>query len=146
MLNGDVLGYDKAFLQSNMDEIIEFTELGKYIDLPIKNYSSGMLAKLGFSIATVVEPDILIIDEILSVGDITFKKKSRDKLRSLIDSGTTLILVSHSIPQIRELCDKAIWIDNGKVREIGEVNKVCNNYLKSAETATNEQLANIQFR
>ena len=146
MLNGAVLGYEKDFLESKMDEIIEFTELGDYIDLPIKNYSSGMLAKLGFAIATVVEPDILIIDEILSVGDITFKKKSRDKMRSLIDSGTTLILVSHSIPQIRELCDKAIWIDNGKVREIGEVNKVCEHYIKSAEKASNEQLANIKFR
>ena len=146
ILNGAVLGYDKAFLESKMDEIIEFTELGEYIDLPIKNYSSGMLAKLGFAIATIVEPDILIIDEILSVGDITFKKKSRDKLRSLIDTGTTLLLVSHSIPQIRELCDKAIWIENGKVMEIGEVNKVCDNYIKNAEKASNEQLANIQFR
>ena len=146
ILNGAVLGYDKAFLESKMDEIIEFTELGEYIDLPIKNYSSGMLAKLGFSIATIVEPDILIIDEILGVGDINFQKKSRDKLRSLIDTGTTLLLVSHSIPQIRELCDKAIWIENGKVREIGEVNKVCDNYIKSAEKASNEQLANIQFR
>ena len=146
MLNGAVLGYEKEFLESKIDEIIEFSELGKYIDLPIKNYSSGMLAKLGFSIATMVEPDILIIDEILAVGDINFHKKSTDKMKSLMDSGCTLIFVSHSIPQVRELCDKAIWLENGKVKEIGEVNKVCENYIKYSETATNEQLANIQFR
>lgn len=145
ILNGAVLGYDKEFLESKMDEIIEFSELGEYIDIPIKNYSSGMLAKLGFSIATAVNPDILIIDEVLGVGDVNFAKKSRDKMRSLMDGGTTVLLVSHSIPQIRELCDKAIWLDKGSVREIGEVNKVCDDYLKDAEKASNEQLANIQL-
>ena len=145
ILNGAVLGYSKEFLQSKIDEIIEFSELGKFIDIPIKNYSSGMLAKLGFSIATAVEPDILIIDEILGVGDVTFKKKSGDKIKSLMDGGTTVLFVSHSIAQVRELCDKAIWIDNGNLREIGEVNKVCDNYLKDSENASNEQLANIQF-
>ena len=146
ILNGAVLGYEKEFLESKMDEIIEFSELGEFIDIPIKNYSKGMLAKLGFSIATAVNPDILIIDEILGVGDVNFQKKSADKMKSLMDGGTTVLLVSHSIPQIRELCDKALWIDNGKLREIGEVNKVCNHYLKDAEKASNEQLANIQFR
>ncbi|WP_296893656.1 ABC transporter ATP-binding protein [uncultured Methanobrevibacter sp.] len=146
ILNGAVLGYEKEFLESKMDEIIEFSELGEFIDIPIKNYSKGMLAKLGFSIATAVNPDILIIDEILGVGDVNFQKKSADKMKSLMDGGTTVLLVSHSIPQIRELCDKAVWIDNGKLREIGEVNKVCNHYLKDAEKASNEQLANIQFR
>lgn len=145
-LNGAVLGYDKDFLESKVDEIIEFSELGEFIDIPIKNYSSGMLAKLGFSIATAVEPDILIIDEILGVGDVNFSKKSRDKMKSLMDGGTTVLLVSHSIPQIREICDKAIWIDNGNLREIGEVNKVCDHYLKDAEKASKEQLENIQFR
>lgn len=146
ILNGAVLGYDKEYLESKVDEIIEFSELGEYIDIPIKNYSKGMLAKLGFSIATAVNPDILIIDEILGVGDVNFQKKSADKIRSLMDGGTTVLLVSHSIPQIRELCDKAIWIDNGKIKGIGEVNKICDNYLKDAEKASNEQLANIQFR
>ena len=146
ILNGAVLGYDKEYLESKVDEIIEFSELGEYIDIPIKNYSNGMLAKLGFSIATAVNPDILIIDEILGVGDVYFRKKSGDKIKSLMDGGTTVLLVSHSIPQIREFCDKAIWIDNGKLREIGEVNKVCNHYLKDAEKASKEQLANIQFR
>lgn len=145
-LNGAVLGYEKKYLESKLDEIIEFSELGDFIDIPIKNYSAGMLAKLGFSIATSVNPDILIIDEILGVGDVNFQKKSADKIRSLMDGGTTVILVSHSIPQIRELCDKAIWIDGGKLREIGEVNKVCDHYLNDAEKATNEQLANIEFR
>ena len=146
VLNGAVLGYEKEFLESKMDEIIEFSELGEFIDIPIKNYSSGMIAKLAFSIATAVEPDILIIDEILGVGDVNFKKKSGDKIRHLMDGGTTVLLVSHSIPQIRELCDKAIWIDHGKLKEMGEVNKVCDHYLKDAEKASNEQLANIQFR
>ena len=145
-LNGAVLGYDKEFLESKVDEIIEFSELGEFIDIPIKNYSSGMLSKLGFSIATAVEPDILIIDEVLGVGDVNFKKKSSDKMKSLMDGGTTVLLVSHSIPQIRELCDKAIWIDHGNLKEMGEVNKVCDHYLKDAEKASNEQLANIQFR
>lgn len=146
LLNGAVLGYDKQFLKEKMDEIIEFSELGEFIDYPIKNYSSGMLAKLGFSIATALNPEILIIDEILGVGDITFRKKSSDKIKSLIESGTTVILVSHSIPSIRELCDKAIWIDKGKVRAIGEVNEICDNYMKDAEKATRQQLQNIQFK
>ena len=145
-LNGAFLGYDREYLESKVDEIIEFSELGEFIDIPIKNYSSGMLAKLGFSIATALEPDILIIDEILGVGDVNFSKKSRDKIRSLMDGGTTVLLVSHSIPQIRELCDKAIWIDNGELREMGEVNKVCDHYLKDSEKASSSQLANIKLR
>ena len=145
ILNGAVLGYDKKFLESKVDEIIEFSELEDFIDIPIKNYSSGMLSKLAFSIATAVNPDILIIDEVLGVGDVNFQKKSRDKMKSLMDGKTTVLLVSHSIPQIRELCDKAIWIDNGKLREIGEVNKVCDHYLKDAEKASNDQLANIKL-
>ena len=145
-LNGAILGYDKQFLESKYDEIVEFSELGEFIDFPVKNYSSGMLAKLGFSIATIVEPDILIIDEVLGVGDVNFQKKSSDKIRSLMDKGTTVLLVSHSIPQIRQLCDKAIWIDQGRIVEIGEVNEVCNHYLKDAEKATKEQLKDIRFR
>ena len=145
LLNGAVLGYEKEFLLNKIDEIIEFSELGEFIDIPIKNYSSGMLAKLGFSIATIVEPDILIIDEILGVGDVNFQKKSHDKIKSIMDGKTTVLLVSHSIPQIRELCDKAIWINNGKIKEIGEVNKVCDNYLRDAEKATKSQLNNIKF-
>ena len=143
--NGAVLGYDKEFLKEKEEEIIEFSELGEYIDMPIKNYSSGMLAKLGFSIATMVTPDILIIDEVLGVGDITFAKKSGDKIKSLMGGGTTVLLVSHSIRTIRELCDKAIWMDHGEIKEIGEVNKVCDKYIKDSEKATKEQTANIEF-
>ncbi len=146
ILNGAVLGYNREFIEEKMDEIIEFSELGEFIDIPIKNYSSGMLAKLGFSIATAVEPDILIVDEILGVGDVSFQKKSSDKIKSLMDGGTTVLFVSHSIPQVRSICDKAIWIDKGEVREIGEVNKVCDNYLKDAEKANNQEKANIQFK
>lgn len=145
-LNGAVLGYSKKFLQEKEEEIIEFSELEEFIDFPIRNYSSGMIAKLGFSIATMVNPDILIIDEILSVGDVNFKRKSSDKIKSLMDGKTTVVLVSHSIPQIRSLCDRAIWIDKGEIREIGDVNEVCNHYLKDSEKASKEQLRNIQFR
>lgn len=143
--NGAVLGYDKEFLESKVDEIIEFSELGKYIDVPVKNYSSGMVAKLAFSIASMLDPDILIVDEVLGVGDVTFVKKSVDKMKSLMGGGTTVLFVTHSIPQVREICDKAIWIDDGEIREIGEVNKVCDHYLKAAEKASNEQLANIKL-
>ena len=145
-LNGAVLGYNKEFLKEKEKEIIEFSELGEFIDMPIKNYSSGMRAKLGFSIATILEPDILVLDEVLGVGDATFKQKSKDKMRSLMDGNTTVLLVSHSIPQVRSICDKAIWIENGRVKEFGEVNKVCDHYLKAAEKATAEQISNIQMR
>ena len=127
------------------DEIVEFSELEEFIDFPVKNYSSGMQAKLGFSIATVVNPDILIIDEILSVGDVKFQKKSSDKIKSLMGSGTTVLLVSHSIQQIRNLCDKALWIEHGKVVAYDEVNKVCDAYLKAAESATKDELKNIKL-
>ncbi|MCQ2973083.1 MAG: ABC transporter ATP-binding protein [archaeon] len=144
--NGSILGYNRKFLEAKYNEIVEFSELGEYIDIPIKNYSSGMMAKLGFSIAAMVNPDILIIDEVLGVGDINFAKKSSAKMRELMNCGCTVLLVSHSLPQIRANCDKAIWIDNGKVREIGEVNTVCDNYIKDAEKATSQQLQNIKLR
>ena len=95
----------------DVDEIIEFADLGEFINLPVKNYSSGMLSKLGFSIATIVDPDILILDEVLGVGDINFRKKSKEKLNSLMESNTTVLLVSHSINEVRSICDKAIWIE-----------------------------------
>lgn len=145
MLNGAVLGFEKDYLLEKMDEIIEFSELGEYIDVPIKNYSSGMISKLGFSIAALSDPDILIIDEILGVGDVNFRKKSNDKIKSLMESGTTVLLVSHSIPEIRAICDKAIWIDDGELKEFGEVNKICDDYLRDAEKASIEQKENIQF-
>ena len=144
-LNGAFLGYPEEFLKEKFDEILEFSELGEAIDYHVKTYSSGMRAKLGFSIATIVEPDILIIDEILSVGDIKFRRKSADKMRSLINSGVTVLLVSHSVSQIRDLCNKAIWIDDGKIKMMGEVNKVCDAYVKAADDASKEQLQNLEF-
>lgn len=144
-LNGALLGFSEDFLKEKYDEIVEFSELGESINYPVKNYSSGMRAKLGFSIATLVNPDILIIDEILSVGDIKFQRKSAEKLRSLIDSGITVLLVSHSINQIRDICNKAIWLDSGEIRMMGEVNTVCDAYVKSAENASDSQLKNIKL-
>ena len=144
-LNGAFLGYSEDFIKEKYDEILEFSELGDAINYHVKTYSSGMRAKLGFSIATMVEPDILILDEILSVGDIRFRRKSADKIRSLINSGITVLLVSHSVAQIRDLCNKAIWIDEGKLKMYGEVNKVCDAYTKAAAKASRDQLKNIQL-
>ena len=109
-----------------------------------KNYSSGMLSKLGFSIATIVNPDILILDEVLGVGDITFRKKSKEKLQSLMESNTTVLLVSHSIKEIRNICDKAIWIDKGKVLDIGEVNSVCDRYEEAAKNVSKEKTKKLK--
>ena len=143
-LNGAILGYDEKFLREKYDEILEFSELGDFINLAVKNYSSGMLSKLGFSIATIVDPDILILDEVLGVGDITFRKKSKEKLQSLMESNTTVFLVSHSIPEVRSICDKAIWIENGRVREIGEVNDICDKYTKEAKNASEEKTKKLK--
>lgn len=130
-LNGSILGYSKEFIENKFDEIAEFSELGRFLDIPIKNYSSGMKSKLGFSIATIVEPDILILDEVLSVGDAKFRKKSGDKIKSLFESGVTVLLVSHSIDQVRELCNRAIWLEKGKIIMEGSANDVCDAYEES---------------
>jgi len=130
-LNGAILGYSKEFLDSKFDEIVEFSELKDFLDVPVKNFSSGMVAKLAFSISTVVDPEILIVDEILSVGDIKFQEKSKNKMMSMIQGGTTVLYVSHSLDSIRELCNKVLWIENGKVIMYDKTKKVCNAYLKS---------------
>ena len=143
-LNGAILGYNEKFLKEKYDEILEFSELGEFINLPVKNYSSGMLSKLGFSIATIVEPDILILDEVLGVGDITFKKKSKEKLKSLMASNTTVLLVSHSINEIRSICDKAIWIEKGRVKAVGEVNNICNQYEEEAKNVSKEKTKKLK--
>ena len=135
---------NEEFLRSKYDEILEFSELGEFINLPVKNYSSGMLSKLGFSIATIVEPDILILDEVLGVGDINFKKKSKEKLQALMESHTTVLLVSHSIKEIRNICDKAIWIDKGRVVDMGEVNSICDKYEEAAKTASKEKTKKLK--
>lgn len=127
-LNGSILGYSKEFLEEKYKEILAFSELQEFIDMPIRNYSSGMLMRLAFSIATVVKPEILIVDEILAVGDEAFQKKSKRKMLELMSGGTTVLFVSHSIEQIREMCNKVVWLENGKINMIGEAKKVCDAY------------------
>jgi len=131
-LNGAVMGYSKDFIDSKFDEIVEFSELKNFLDVPVQNFSSGMVARLAFSIATVVDPEILIVDEILSVGDIAFQTKSEKKMLKMINGGTTVLFVSHSIQQIKKLCDKVIWIEHGVVQKIGG-KEVCDDYIKFME-------------
>lgn len=128
-LNGAVMGYSKEFINSKFDEIVSFSELSEFLDVPIQNFSSGMIARLAFSIATVVDPEILIVDEILSVGDIAFQKKSEEKMLNMINGGTTVLFVSHSIDQIRNMCNKVVWIEKGKVQAIGG-KEVCDKYIE----------------
>lgn len=127
-LNGAILGYSKNFLLDKYEEIVEFSELGKFIDTPIRNYSSGMIMRLAFSIATVVDPEILIVDEILAVGDENFQKKSKDRMLELMNGGTTVLFVSHSLEQIREMCNRVVWLDGGQVKMIGDTKTVCDAY------------------
>lgn len=129
-LNGAILGYNKKFLLEKYDEIVEFSELGKFIDIPIRNYSSGMLMRLAFSIATVVNPEILIVDEILAVGDDKFQAKSKKRMLELMSGGTTVLFVSHNIDQIREMCNRVVWLENGKVKMIGDTKEICDMYSK----------------
>lgn len=131
-LNGAVLGYSKKFLDEKFDEIVEFSELKAFLDVPIRNFSSGMVARLAFSIATVVDPEILIVDEILSVGDINFQQKSENKMRSMIGGGTTVLYVSHSLESIRKLCDKVVWLEKGKIQMVGNAKEVCEAYKEYA--------------
>ena len=128
-LNGAVLGHSRKFMEEHFDEIVEFAELSRFLDSPIKNYSSGMKARLGFSIATMVKPDILIVDEILSVGDYKFRQKCEKRMKELLDGGTTLLFVSHSIEEVKRLCDHALWIDKGVARMQGEALQVCEAYM-----------------
>ncbi len=127
-LYGSVLGYSKKFIAEKYDEIVKFSELEKFMDVPLKNYSSGMKSRLGFAIATTVEPDILILDEVLSVGDAKFRKKSQNKVQSMFDKGVTVLFVSHSIEQVKELCNKAILLDHGRIIASGNTEEVCKIY------------------
>ena len=129
-LNGAMLGLSKDFLEEKYDEIVEFSEIKKFINVPLKNYSSGMRARLGFSIATVIKPEILVLDEVLSVGDAKFRRKSEKKIISLFKEGVTVLFVSHSIFQVKRLCNKAIWIEKGQVVMIGDAKEVCEEYEK----------------
>ena len=127
-LNGAILGYSEEYLKAKYDEIVAFSGLGKFIDVPIRNYSSGMLMRLAFSIATVVDPDILIVDEILAVGDADFQEKSKARMKEMMGGGTTVLFVSHSLEQIREMCDRVIWLDHGQVKMYGNTQEVCDAY------------------
>lgn len=130
-LNGAVLGYTKEFLDEKYEEILAFSELGDFIEMPVRNYSSGMVARLAFSIASMIDPEILIVDEVLSVGDENFQKKSRDRMVELMSGGSTVLFVSHNINQIKDICNKALWLRHGKVVMAGDSETVCNLYEES---------------
>lgn len=129
-LNGAILGYGKEFLESKYEEILAFSELGDFINMPIRNYSSGMMMRLAFSVATVVEPEILIADEILAVGDEGFQNKSKARMIELMGGGTTVLFVSHSIQQIEEMCDRVIWLEDHKIKMDDKASYVCSEYRK----------------
>lgn len=131
-LNGAVMGYSKELIDSKFDEIVEFSELKDFLDVPVQNFSSGMVARLAFSIATIVEPEILIVDEILSVGDIAFQAKSEQKMLSMINGGTTVLFVSHSIEQIKKMCNRVVWLEHGIVQKIGG-KEICDEYKNFME-------------
>jgi len=132
-LNGAILGYSEQFLKEKYEEIVEFSELGQFIDVPLRNYSSGMVARLAFSVATVVRPDILIVDEVLSVGDADFQEKSKKRMLELMGGGTTVLFVSHSLGQIREMCDRVLWLEHGEMKTIGSAKAVCKAYVTQKE-------------
>jgi len=132
-LNGAILGYNKKVMQEHFNEIVDFAELGQFLDTPVKNFSSGMAARLGFSIATVVKPDILIVDEVLAVGDYAFQQKCMQRMNEMLDEGTTLLYVSHSVESVQELCSKVLWLDHGKTVMQGEAHEVCAAYVASQQ-------------
>lgn len=130
-LNGAVLGHDRRFMDAHFDSIIDFAELWEFVDVPVKNFSSGMVARLGFAIATETRADILIVDEVLSVGDFRFQEKCQKRIEEMLAGGTTFLFVSHSTKQVRQLCRKAVWLKKGKIQMYGEVNEVCDAYEQS---------------
>lgn len=127
-LYGTMLGYPKDFINEKLDEIVQFSELGDFINVPLKNYSSGMKSRLGFSIATVVEPDILILDEVLAVGDAKFKRKCEKKITSMFDKGVTVLFVSHSLPQVKRICNRAVLLEKGRLTADGSIKEVSKIY------------------
>lgn len=132
-LNGAILGYSEEFLKSKYEEIVAFSEIEQFIDVPLRNYSSGMITRLAFSIATVVVPEVLIVDEVLSVGDAAFQEKSRQRMMELMSGGTTVLFVSHSLEQVREMCSRAVWLDHGQMRMCADVQTVCDAYQAMSE-------------
>ncbi|MEG0126999.1 MAG: ABC transporter ATP-binding protein, partial [Clostridia bacterium] len=133
-LNGAVLGYDRKFMNAHFDEIIDFSELHQFVDVPVKNYSSGMVARLGFSIATLVKAEILVVDEILAVGDFMFQQKCQQRMKKMLGDGTTLLFVSHDISQVQALCQRAVWLEHGEMKEIGSSMEVGKHYIEYMES------------
>ena len=132
-LNGAVLGYDREFMDQHFESIVDFSELRDFLDVPVKNFSSGMVARLGFAIATIVKADILVVDEILAVGDFRFQEKCKQRMNELLAGGTTLLFVSHNAEQVKELCSKVVWLDHGKVMGMGRTEEVFAQYEASME-------------
>lgn len=128
-MNGAVLGYSSVYMKERYEEIMDFAELESFADVPVKNFSSGMYARLGFAIATTVKPEILIVDEILSVGDYRFQEKCQKRIAEMIEGETTVLLVSHSNEQIEQFCDRAAWLEGGRIREIGPAAEICAHYM-----------------
>ena len=131
-LNGAVMGYPRDFIRSRFEEIVAFSELGSFLDAPLRSFSSGMVARLAFSIATQIDPEILIVDEILSVGDLAFQQKSERRMRDMMSGGTTVLYVSHSTASVEKLCSRVLWLEHGRIREDGPAAEVCRAYEKSS--------------
>lgn len=138
-LNGALLGYSKEFLDSQYDEIVAFSELGQFMNMPLKNYSSGMIARIAFAIATSVQPDILLADEVLSVGDYAFQQKCTHRIQEMMDNGTTVLLVSHNIETIENLCGRCLWIEKSKQKMVGSTEEVCPAYMADQEKQAEAQ-------
>jgi ABC-2 type transport system ATP-binding protein len=131
-LNGAILGYSEEYLQEQYPAIVNFSELHDFINMPVKTYSSGMIMRLAFSVATVVRPEVLIVDEILAVGDDSFQRKSRNRMMELMGGGATVLFVSHNLGQIRSMCTRVIWLDHGEMKMYGDTNQVCDLYAQAS--------------
>ena len=138
-LNGCLLGHSKKFIDEKFDDIVEFSELEDFLDSPVKNFSSGMKSRLGFSVATMMQPDVLIVDEVLSVGDVLFKKKCVNKMKDMLSSGTTLLFVSHNMSTVKSMCTHGIWLDKGKIVMSGDIEEVADTYLAQIEERKAQQ-------
>lgn len=130
-LNGALLGYPRKEMEKYYDDIVEFSELQNFMDVPVKNFSSGMISRLGFAIATIGVPDILIVDEVLAVGDFRFQEKCEKRIQTMIDKGTTILFVSHSIAQVKKICNKIVWLENGHMKRFGSAEEICKEYENS---------------
>lgn len=142
-LNATILGHSRSEIEEKIQEIIDFSEIGEFINIPLRTYSSGMRARLGFAVATAWQPDILLLDEVLSVGDVAFREKCFERMAAFRESGATVVLVTHSIDQVRENCQRAMWLDAGKIKKIGSTEMVCDAYKESVK---NRQQKKMQLK